>query len=125
MYLATDLNHYRYGILLGQNNNVSRITLYNWPDVAKVLYERPTPDILSCAEPRPFWISWQNQHIIVGRGSVPHKHEFLTFWDTSVVQAITGIGLRTDGGIGEWNFATNLGECLLLEAYIRFIALPT
>ena len=70
-----------------------------------------TPGILSCAEFRSLWISWQDSHIQVGRGDVVGANIFMEWEDTEYSVTVEAVSLSTGwGASGEWQLGDLDGE---------------
>ncbi len=64
-----------------------------------------TPNILSCDELRPFWISWSGGIVRFGEGITPYENEILRL--DGVTVPFSSIALATDmGTVGYWKFST-------------------
>ncbi|CAH1798441.1 unnamed protein product [Owenia fusiformis] len=78
---------------------------------------------LSCSEMRPFWVSWANGNIQVGRGHV-YGEDFLMGWQDPIPNDIDEINFITDNGAnGTWE---DKGANLLIHDPVesRYIRTP-
>ena len=75
----------------------------------KVLIERETPDIVSCNEWRPFWMTWSEGGIYFGKGRTVGSQELFRM-TTEKVGNISGIALRSGHKDGaHWEFLKSQG----------------
>ena len=77
------------------------------PDEALV----STPDVLSCAIFRAFWVTWQDGYIQVGRGTVTGANVFMEWEDTEYSVTVEAVSLSTGwGASGEWQLGDLNGK---------------
>ena len=75
----------------------------------------PTPDILHCDNPRPFWISWGSGYVEVGKGSVYGGDRILE-WQDPEPMAVAYVSVTTGfEATGSWEFSAIPGRELELE----------
>ena len=63
----------------------------------------PTPNIVSCNESRPFWVSWKDAVISVGRGNKVGDRTFMTF-QSRYEKAVHAISISGWNSEGFWEF---------------------
>jgi hypothetical protein len=105
----------RYEAQLGtEDNQKSRILRYADSDdtTGTVVTTADTPNILHCDDTRHFWISWGNDKIEVGHGTIHGYRSFMSADVASTAFEPSAIGFDTLGnGYGRWvlseNTATN------------------
>lgn len=74
----------------------------------------PTPSILSYPQYLPFWLSWQEGHIKLGRGTVINDYVIVTL-DSPLVIPVTSLSIMTTNSYpGIFVFDHNAGKQLLL-----------
>lgn len=74
----------------------------------------PTPNILSYPQYLPFWLSWQDGHIKLGRGTVINDYVIMTL-DSPLVIPVTSLSIMTTNRYpGVFVFDHNAGRQLLL-----------
>ena len=58
--------------------------------------------LLSHTSPEPFWISWLNDAINIGKGSVIGKQVFLAYYYSTEVPPFKALAIKSDGLNGVW-----------------------
>ena len=69
-----------------------------------------TEGLLSESEYRPFWVSWENHNVTVGRGNIVGQ-DTLLFVDEGVPE-FNAVAYDTDGFIGHWKLQKDRGRLL-------------
>ena len=69
-----------------------------------------TPNILSCDVSRPFWVSWLNGKIRLGRDEL--YDDDIVAWNDGSPHDVTSVGLATgvNGSGGKWEFSRDSGR---------------
>ena len=97
-----------YEIEIGGSNN-QMTSIRNKRNVNPVA-EIETPDILSCDEHRPFWISWLNFRVSVGHGYYPGVRSIISWQDGSPT-GVSDLKIATGNDVtGDWVFAEIKGS---------------
>ena len=97
-----DTSYHTYEVVIGASSNqysvIRNMTLQN------NLMAAHTPDILSCDESRPFWLSWAGGLIQVGRGTRVSVDRFIE-WQETEPYPTNAVAISTGwGATGEWQF---------------------
>ncbi|KAK3083638.1 hypothetical protein FSP39_000621 [Pinctada imbricata] len=95
--LAKD-EHVIYRVLLGRGGN-------SWSSIQKDKTNRvqKTGNVLDCDEFLPFWVSWQNGDIEVGKGLKPFENTHLS-WSDENYETVNEVIVKSYAEEGEWYF---------------------
>ncbi|XP_045191095.1 uncharacterized protein LOC123547911 [Mercenaria mercenaria] len=59
---------------------------------------------LSCSQPHPFWVSWDNNYIRVGKGNTVGEQQFMV-WNDTDPHPVNYVAVSTGfGSTGDWTF---------------------
>ena len=96
-----------YEIILGENlDTFSEISVVGTNEMVRVA----TPLVVSCEEIKPFWITWFQNRIMVGRGSTPFVDTFMELSPNTTFE-VRGISLTSSGDtLGQWIFPKTTGN---------------
>ena len=98
-----------YEILLGQHN--TQTLVYDTPG-GELLQSVNTLSILSCAEVREFWISWEGLQLEMGGGPTNGQSRFLSYDMTSKVIDVRSVAFATgQQHEGTWELKRTNGQC--------------
>ncbi|CAH1794507.1 unnamed protein product [Owenia fusiformis] len=103
-----DITQQTYEIVLGGNRNRNSMirAKSRGPDMIRV----KTDQFLNCTEMRPFWVSWANGNIEVGRGFVYGMDRFMAWQDPSP-HPVNALSFATGwGSTAEWRIPTAPGH---------------
>lgn len=101
-----------YEIVLGGNGNKQSF-IRNAVGGYNEVFIAETPNILDCAQSRPFWMSWMgrvNRTLAVGRGKSVGADTFMQWTDTVEQRTVGALSLVTGwGSTGNWTFLRDAG----------------
>ena len=97
-------------VIGGYNNKLSAVrSSVSGPDEKTA----STDNILSCTEPRWFWISWNAGELHFGRGNAVEEDVVIS-WKEANVGWVEGVGITTAmNNKGVWDFTTVSGTELV------------
>ncbi|CAH1802108.1 unnamed protein product, partial [Owenia fusiformis] len=88
-------------VIGGWDNSASAIRAnHDGEELTKTL----TPGILNCNLKLPFWISWENGQVLVGRGNDPEEGQFMRYVDATSPLEVNAFAVATEGNTGSWTF---------------------
>jgi len=99
-------------LLIGANGNTQ--TILRTVGSTTNLAVTDTLNIMSCTEPRFFWISWHNQTLRLGLGYV-YSISILIDYTLPAAMTVGGLGLATTSNDGEWRVQESVGERVIVR----------
>jgi hypothetical protein len=105
-----------YEIIVGAEFNTRTILHSKAAGGDQVVFQVNTPDILSSAELRSFWVSWMNGTVRFGKGDTPGQNELMNYVDPQPAfrRHVHSIAVASGLGIAEWE----LGQAFGIREYI-------
>ena len=101
-----------YEIVIGSHLN-SRVLIRSKIGGGSTVASADAPDVLSGDAARPFWISWEDGRLAVGRGAVVGD-ELVVAWTDNNPRMVRTVGLATGiGSQGNWIFNKDDGKFII------------
>jgi hypothetical protein len=100
-----------YEIIVGAEFNTKTILHSKAAGGDQIAFQVNTPDILSSAELRSFWVSWMNGTVRFGKGDTPGQNELLNYVDPQPAfrRHVHSIAVASGLGIAEWELGAAFG----------------